>query len=86
MQKKLKTTCFQWRRLTLPVLNSIQLDQCRTRVGISTPILSVSTSTQKNKFKHWVGYITDDGMIIRENLKKLTLTLSDEAKLNNNVK
>ncbi len=58
-----------------------------TRVGVRhTDNLSISSSTQNNKFNIGVGYITDDGMIIRENLKKITLTLSDEAKLNNKVK
>lgn len=58
-----------------------------TRVGIRhTDNLSISTSTQKNKFNIGLGYITDDGIIIHENLKKFTASLSDEAKLNNNVK
>src|SRR5258708_5280331 len=58
-----------------------------TRVGIRhTDNISVSTSTEKNKFNIGVGYITDDGIIIRENLKKITLNMSDEAKLNKNMK
>src|SRR5258706_7967601 len=58
-----------------------------TRVGIRhTDNLTVSTSTEKNKFNIGVGYITDDGIIIRENLKKITLNMSDEAKLNKNMK
>jgi TonB-linked SusC/RagA family outer membrane protein len=58
-----------------------------TRVGIRhTDNLSVATSTEKNKFNIGLGYITDDGIILHENLKKITVSLSDEAKLNKNVK
>src|SRR5258706_2090707 len=58
-----------------------------TRVGVRhTDNLSISSSTQNNKFNIGVGYITDDGMILHENLKKLTISLSDEAKLNDNLK
>ncbi|HCW07037.1 MAG TPA: hypothetical protein DGG95_06700 [Cytophagales bacterium] len=58
-----------------------------TRVGVRhTDNLSIASSTERNKFNIGLGYITDDGLIIHENLKKYTLSLSDEAKLNNNVK
>lgn len=58
-----------------------------TRVGMrQTNNLSISTSTERNKFNFGVGYINDDGIIIHENLKKLTVSLSDEAKLNKNIK
>ncbi|MBS1487484.1 MAG: TonB-dependent receptor [Bacteroidetes bacterium] len=58
-----------------------------TRVGIRhTDNLSISTSTEKNKFNIGLGYITDDGIILHENLKKITISLSDEAQLNKNIK
>lgn len=58
-----------------------------TRVGVrQTNNLSISSSTEKNKFNVGFGYINDDGIIIHENLKKLTISLSDEAQLNKNLK
>ena len=58
-----------------------------TRTGIRhTDNLSISTSTEKNRFNIGLGYITDDGVIIHENLKKFTISLSDEAKLTKNIK
>ncbi len=58
-----------------------------TQAGVrQTNNLSISTSTEKNKFNMGIGYISDDGIIIHENLKKLTISLSEEAKLNKNIK
>ncbi|MBS1505880.1 MAG: SusC/RagA family TonB-linked outer membrane protein [Bacteroidetes bacterium] len=58
-----------------------------TRVGVrQTNNLSISSSTEKNKFNVGLGYINDDGIIIHENLKKLTISLNDEAQLNKFLK
>lgn len=58
-----------------------------TRVGMrQTNNLSIASSTDRNKFNVGLGYISDDGIILRENLKKITISLSDEAKLNKNLK
>ncbi len=58
-----------------------------TRTGkFNTNNLSISTSSDKNKFYMGVGYITDEGIIKHEVLKKLLLTLSDEIKVNKFLK
>jgi TonB-linked SusC/RagA family outer membrane protein len=58
-----------------------------TQAGMrQTHNLSIATSTQKNKFNVSLGYINDDGIIIHENLKKFTISLSEEAKVSNNIK
>jgi TonB-linked SusC/RagA family outer membrane protein len=58
-----------------------------TRTGIfNTNNLSVSSSTERNKFTMAVGFITDEGIIRREKLTKATLSINDEVRLNKNVK
>jgi TonB-linked SusC/RagA family outer membrane protein len=58
-----------------------------TRTGkFSTNNISISTSTERNKFYMGVGYTTDEGIIKHEQLKKLQLTLTDEVKINKFLK
>ncbi len=58
-----------------------------TRTGkFSTSNISISTSTEKNKFYMGVGYTSDEGIIKHEQLKKLQLTLADEVKINKFLK
>lgn len=58
-----------------------------TRTGkFNSNNLTVSASTEKNKFNMGVGYISDEGIIRHEKLEKITLNLSDEFKLNNVIK
>ncbi len=58
-----------------------------TRTGkFNTNNISISTSTEKNRFYMGVGYTTDEGIIKHEKLKKIQLTLSDEIKVNNFLK
>ena len=58
-----------------------------TRTGkFSNTSLSVSTSTDRNKFNLGLGYISDEGVIIHQKLEKMLLSLSDEVKLNKALK
>ena len=58
-----------------------------TRTGqFSSNSLTVSGSTEKNRFTLGVGYIMDEGIIRNEKLHKITLSFSDELKLSKNIK
>jgi len=50
--------------------------------NFSNSSLSLSSSTEKNKFNMGLGYIRDEGIIRHEQLKKMLLSLADEVKLN----
>ncbi|HVU55220.1 MAG TPA: SusC/RagA family TonB-linked outer membrane protein, partial [Puia sp.] len=52
----------------------------------STNNLSLSTSTEKNKFNMGLGYIADQGIIRHEQLKKLLVSVGDEIKLNKAIR
>jgi TonB-linked SusC/RagA family outer membrane protein len=43
--------------------------------------LSISTSSEKNRFNFGIGYQLDEGIIRHEQLKRLTLSLTDEFKI-----
>ena len=58
-----------------------------TRTGkFSSNNLSVSGSTEKNRFNFGVGYLSDEGIIRHEKLSKWLLSLNDEFKVNKNIK
>ncbi|HWB95017.1 MAG TPA: TonB-dependent receptor [Puia sp.] len=58
-----------------------------TRTGhFLTDNLSVSSSTDKNKFMLDLGYTHDEGIVRHETLKKMQLNLSDEYKLSKGIK
>lgn len=58
-----------------------------TRKGFfNTNNLSVSGSTEKNKFSMGIGYTSDEGIIRHEKLEKILFSLSDEFKLSNAFK
>ena len=58
-----------------------------TRTGkFNTDNISISQSTDKNKFNLGLGYIYDEGIIRHERLEKMLLAFSDEAKLGKFVK
>jgi TonB-linked SusC/RagA family outer membrane protein len=53
-----------------------------TRTGhFSNTNVSVATSTDKNKFMIGLGYLTDEGIIIRQKLSRMTLNVSDEVRV-----
>ncbi len=58
-----------------------------TRVGnFNSNNLSLSSSTEKNKFNMGFGFTSDEGLIKHEKLDKLQLSLSDEVKLTKSLK
>ncbi|MCP9032826.1 TonB-dependent receptor plug domain-containing protein, partial [Klebsiella sp. SWET4] len=58
-----------------------------TRTGnFSNSNLSISGSSEKNKFSFGLGYLSDEGIIKHEQLKKITISLSDEFKVTKNIK
>ena len=58
-----------------------------TRTGkFTNTSLSLSTSTERNKFMLGLGYIQDQGIIRHEQLKKMLLSFSDEVRLNKALK
>lgn len=58
-----------------------------TQKGIySANNLSVSGSTEKNRFNLGLGYLVDEGIVVHERLKKWLLSLSDEYKITKNIK
>src|SRR5687768_13034228 len=58
-----------------------------TRTGLfNSNNLSVSASTEKNKFNMGMGYTTDEGIIRHEKLEKFLLSMSDEFKLSNAIR
>ncbi len=58
-----------------------------TRTGqFSNNGLSVSSSSEKNRFNLSLGYIYDEGIILREKLEKMTASVSDELKINKAIK
>ena len=48
--------------------------------------LNISSSTEKNRFAFGIGYNLDEGIIKNEELKRLTLALTDEFKINKAIK
>jgi TonB-linked SusC/RagA family outer membrane protein len=48
--------------------------------------LNIAASTEKNRFSFGIGYNIDQGIIKNEELKRLTLSLADELKLNKAIK
>jgi TonB-linked SusC/RagA family outer membrane protein len=53
-----------------------------TRTGkFNTNNLSLSSSTEKNKFNMGVGFISDEGIIRHEKLEKILFSFSDEVKI-----
>lgn len=58
-----------------------------TQTGIfNSNNLSISASTDKNKFNMGVGYLIDEGIIRHEKLSRLTLFVNDEYKISRNIK
>ncbi len=58
-----------------------------TRTGhFSNNNLSISGSTEKNRFNFGLGYIYDEGIIKHEQLERMLLSLGDEFKLNKAIK
>ncbi len=58
-----------------------------TQTGIfSNNNVSISASSDRNRFYMGVGYISDEGIVKHERLQKVLLTLNDEYKINSAIK
>lgn len=58
-----------------------------TRTGkFTSNNLSVSSSSEKNRFNFGLGYVVDEGIIKHEKLERMTISLADELKVNKNIK
>ena len=58
-----------------------------TRTGnFNSHNLSLSRSTEKNKFTMGIGYVGDEGIIRHEKLEKILFSMNDEFKLSKNIK
>ncbi len=60
-------------------------EMTRTGLMISNN-LSLSTSTEKNKFYFGFGHTNEEGIIKHQQLRKLTLSLNDEVKVGKGIK
>lgn len=66
--------------------NTDWIDAVTRTAQFTNTNLSISASTEKNKFTMGLGYINDEGIIRHERLQKILLNISDELKLNKNIK
>ena len=58
-----------------------------TRTGhFNTDNISISSSSEKNKFNMGLGYTHDEGIVMHEQLEKMQLSLNDEFKLSKFIK
>lgn len=66
--------------------NTDWIDAVTRTAKFSNNNLSLSTSTDKNKFSLGLGYLYDEGIIKHEKLERMTAAISDEVKLNKAIK
>ncbi|HYJ65160.1 MAG TPA: SusC/RagA family TonB-linked outer membrane protein, partial [Parafilimonas sp.] len=66
--------------------NTNWIDAVTRTANFSNNSLNISSSSEKNKFTMSLGYIYDEGIILREKLQKMTASISDEVKLNKAIK
>lgn len=66
--------------------NTDWVDVMTQRGNMQATNLSVSTATDKNKFYFGLGYTTEEGLVKHQKLSKISLNLSDEVKINKNIK
>lgn len=66
--------------------NTDWIDAVTRTAKFSNNNLSISGSTEKNRFNFGMGYIYDEGIIRHEQLKKWLFSLNDEFKINKAIK
>ena len=66
--------------------NTDWIDAVTRTAHFSANNLSVSGSTERNKFTMGVGYTYDEGIIRHEKLEKILFSLNDEFKLTKGIK
>ncbi|MBS1662167.1 MAG: SusC/RagA family TonB-linked outer membrane protein, partial [Bacteroidetes bacterium] len=66
--------------------NTDWIDAVTRTAHFSASNVSISSSTDKNKFNLGFGYTHDEGIVKHEQLKKVLVSLSDEFKLSKNIR
>ncbi|MCG2616121.1 SusC/RagA family TonB-linked outer membrane protein [Terrimonas sp. NA20] len=66
--------------------NTDWIDAVTRRGNFTNNNLSISGSTEKNRFNLGLGYISDEGIIRHERLQKMQLSFSDELKVSKAIK
>ena len=66
--------------------NTDWIDAVTRKARFQSHNISISSSSEKNKFNVGLGYIEDEGIVIRERLKKYLLSFSDEYKISSAIK
>lgn len=66
--------------------NTDWVDAMTRTAFFNTNNLSLTTSTEKNKFYMGVGYAIDEGVVRNERLSKIFITINDELKIFKNFK
>ena len=66
--------------------NTDWIDAVTRKANFQSHNISMSGTSDKNKFNFGLGYIEDEGIVIREKLKKYLLAFSDEYKINSAIK
>ena len=68
-------------------LNNTDWIDAVTRTGkFMSHNISLSGTSDKNRFNFGVGYVSDEGIILREKLKKYLISFGDEYKINSAIK
>ena len=66
--------------------NTDWIDAVSQTGNFNTNNLSISTSSDKNRFNMGIGYIKDEGIVRHEELQRWLISISDELKLSKNIK
>ncbi|MEP7376261.1 MAG: TonB-dependent receptor [Chitinophagaceae bacterium] len=66
--------------------NTNWIDAVTRKANFQSHNISMSGTSDKNKFNFGVGYIGDEGIVIREKLEKFLISFSDEYKINSAIK
>ncbi len=66
--------------------NTDWIDQVTRTAQFNTDNLSISSSTDRNRFSLGLGYAYDEGIIIHERLERMLFSLNDEVKLNKAIR
>lgn len=66
--------------------NTDWIDAVTRTANFSTSNLSLSASSDKNRFNFGIGYQLDQGIIRHQELQKMLLSLGDEFKVSKNIK
>ncbi|MGZ3845776.1 MAG: TonB-dependent receptor [Flavisolibacter sp.] len=66
--------------------NTNWIDAVTRTANFSNTSLSLSSSTDRNKYLFGLGYLMDQGIVIHQQLSRMSLNFSDEMKLNKALK